>query len=546
VPGNNIAFLVRPLDRQNMGIEKSGYLIFVLHSHLPYVRHPGYKPFLEENWLNEAILETYIPLIRSFRALKRDGVRFNITMSFTPPLISMLEDEYLQENFRKKIDELIYLANKEVKRTVYDPHLNYLSQVYLANFEDIKRIFLELDRNVINGFREFHQEGYLETITSPATHGFLPLMESEPSSVLAQIRVGRKMYRKTWGHDPRGIWLSECGYYPGLEKILADEGFRYFFADSHAVDHAIPRPKFGVYAPVEIGNGVFGFGRDEESSSQVWSAKEGYPGDFRYREYYRDIGFDLDYDYIKEHLHVETIRSNTGIKYHRITGKTDYKDYYHPDWAMEAAGNHADDFLRRRIAQCKILKERNGQPAIIVSPYDAELYGHWWYEGPKFLEFLFKKIHFNQNEVDTIHPMNVVALLHRIQSVKMDYSSWGENGYSDVWLNSTNDWIYRYLLSASIQMNEYSHKYKGTTNEMFRRTLNQMARELLLAQSSDWAFIMKTGTMVDYAVKRTKIHINLFNELENMIKNEEIDSERLTEIEGEHPIFPDIRFEDYV
>ncbi|NUM42561.1 MAG: DUF1957 domain-containing protein, partial [Leptospiraceae bacterium] len=160
------------MGRLNMGNEKLGYLIPVLHSHLPYVRHPGYStPFLEENWLNEAILETYIPLINTFRNLKREGVRFKITMSFTPPLISMLEDEYLQENFIKKIDMLILLANKEVKRTVYDPHLNYLSQVYLANFEEVKKVFLELDKNIINGFREFHQEGYLETITSPATHG---------------------------------------------------------------------------------------------------------------------------------------------------------------------------------------------------------------------------------------------------------------------------------------------------------------------------------------------------------------------------------------
>lgn len=526
--------------------DKKGYLIVVLHSHLPYVRHPGYQPFLEENWLNEAILETYIPLIKSFRTLKREGVDFKITMSFTPPLISMLEDDYLQKNFLKKIDDLIILANKEVKRTESDPHLNYLSKFYLANFEETKKIFRELDKNIINGFREFHQDGYLEAITSPATHGFLPLMESEPSSVKAQIRLGRKMYKKTWGHDPRGIWLSECGYYPGLEKFLADEGFRYFFADTHGVENAVPRPKFGVYAPVEIGNGVFAFARDEESSSQVWSALEGYPGDFRYREYYRDIGYDLDYDYIKEHLQVHSVRSNTGIKYHRITGKSNYKDYYHPDWAIEAAGSHAEDFLKRRIEQCRKLSEKNEQPAIIVSPYDAELFGHWWYEGPKFLEFLFKKIHFDQNEISTIHPMNVIAMLHRVQSVKMDYSSWGEDGYSDVWLNQKNDWIYRHLLNASIQMNELAHKFKGTDSGLFRRALNQMARELLLAQSSDWAFIMKTGTMVDYAVKRTKIHVNLFNELAKMAREESIDQERLKEIEEEHPIFPDIRFEDYI
>ncbi|MCE9498949.1 MAG: DUF1957 domain-containing protein, partial [Leptospira sp.] len=274
-------------------MHKSGYLILVLHSHLPYIRHPGYPVFLEENWINEAILETYLPLLKSFRTLKEEGVPFKITMSFTPTLLSMLDDPYIQERFLKYAENLIVLANKEVKRTTYDPHLNYLSKYYLEKFEEKKNLFLSIEKNIINGFKEFHKEGFLETITAPATHGFLPLMESEPSSVRGQIRTGRKLYKKYWGVDPRGIWLSECGYYKGVEKFLSDEGIRYFFVDTHGIINSVPRPKYGVYAPVETGNGVFAFGRDPESSEQVWSATQGYPGDFRYREYYRDIGYDL-------------------------------------------------------------------------------------------------------------------------------------------------------------------------------------------------------------------------------------------------------------
>ncbi|MCB1180101.1 MAG: DUF1957 domain-containing protein [Leptospiraceae bacterium] len=521
-----------------------GYQIIMLHAHLPYVRHKGYDPhFLEEIWLNEAINETYIPLIHSFRNLKREGVKFKITMSFTPTLVSMLKDKYLQDNYLSYINRQIELANKEVKRTTYDLHLNYLSKYYLDKFEYHKKLFLELDKDIINGFKEFQQDGSLEVITCAATHGFLPILESEPSSIRAQISIGRRLHRQTWGVEPRGIWLPECGYYKGVEKFLSDEGIRYFFVDSHGVKNAVPRPKFGLYAPVEIGSGVFAFPRDPESSSQVWSAKEGYPGDYRYREYYRDIGYDLDYDYIKDYVHPTGIRLNTGIKYHRITGLSNHKDYYHPDWAMEAAGNHAENFLRSRITQAHRIYKEEKQPPIIISPYDAELFGHWWYEGPTFLEYLFKKIHFDQNEITTIHPLQVLGVLPRIQSVEMDMSSWGEDGYADVWLNPSNEWIYKHVMECTVSMHEETHKYIKSADEVNKRILNQMARELLLLQSSDWPFIMKTGTMTEYAAKRIRVHTNLYLELRDMLNSENKNLERLAAIEAEHPIFEDISYD---
>ena len=528
-------------------MNKIGYQLILLHAHLPYVRHEGYTPkFLEENWLNEAILETYLPLIRTFKKLKEENVHFKITMTITPTLVSMWKDKYLQKNFLDYIDKLIELSNKETKRTTFDPHLNYLSKFYLEHFETKKNLFLSLKGDILEGFKEFVQSGNLELITCTATHCFLPLYESEPSTIRAQIRIGRKTFKENVGIEPRGIWLAECGYYPGVERFLADEGIRYFFVDHHAIANAVPKPKYNVFAPVEIGSGVFAFARDKESSSQVWSSIHGYPGDFRYREYYRDIGYDLEYDYIKDYIHPSGIRINTGIKYHRITGKSNYKEYYHPDWAKEACGNHAEDFLRSRIAQSERIFSENGQPAVIVSPYDAELFGHWWYEGPTFLEYLFKKIHFDQNKITTAHPMQIVGELGKIQSVKMDFSSWGENGYSDVWINRGNDWIYRHCMECTIMMEAVANTYKYTEDTLKRRIINQMARELLLLQSSDWPFIMKMGTMIDYANKRIKIHTNLFYLLNDMLAEENPDLEKLQEIENEHPIFPNIKFEDFL
>ncbi|TGN20182.1 glycoside hydrolase family 57 protein [Leptospira idonii] len=523
-----------------------GYLVLVLHAHLPFVRHPGYqKPFIEENWLNEAILETYIPLLRVFRNLKSENIPFKITMSFTPTLSSMLVDEYLQDRFRSYIRNLIALAKQETKRTKGEDHLAYLANRYLSHFENSLEIFEETKGDLTKQFLPFLESGNLEIITSPATHGFLPFYESEPSIVRSQLKNGRRTFRQIWGRDPKGIWLSECGYFPGLEDFLDKEGFRYFFVDTHGVTHSSPKPMFGVHAPVEVGYGVFAFGRDPESSRQVWSSIDGYPGDYRYREYYRDIGHDLEFDYIKPFLHSNGIRINTGIKYHRITGKTSYKEWYHPDWAMEACGNHAEDFLRNRMRQAESLYSENKQPAIIVSPYDAELYGHWWYEGPQFIEFLFKKIHFDQSVIQTAHPLDAIRILPRIQSVRMKMSSWGENGYGDVWLNGTNEWIYPHIHSLSIDMQEKANQYKDSKDPLTIRVLKQMGRELLLLQSSDWAFIMKTGTMVEYAIRRTRVHANLFLYLKSMLEEGSIDEDELESIEKEHNIFPDVQISDF-
>lgn len=525
----------------------SGYQILVLHAHLPYIRHKDYPvPFLEENWLNEAICDTYLPLIRVFRNLRKEGVNFKITMSFTPTLLSMLADDYLQQNYLAYLDNLIELAEKEVSRNSTNSQLSTLATSNLENYKQLRRLYFDLDKDIISGFKDFLNSGNLEILASCASHAYLPLLESEPSSIRAQVRIGKKAYKEFFGIEPRGLWLPECGYFNGLERYLADEGFKYFFVDSHGILHSTPRPKYGVYAPVEAGNNLYAFARDPFSSKQVWSATEGYPGDFRYREYYRDIGFDLEMDYIKDHIHPGGIRRNTGIKYHRITGGEGEKELYDLTAARNALDAHTDDFLNSRIQQTERFLRTEGQPAIVVSPYDAELFGHWWYEGPAFIELLCKKIHYNQDKIHMVLPMQSLGLLTRIQNVDMNLSSWGESGYSDVWLNQNNDWIYKHIMECSILMNEKAHEFKNETDALKIRALNQMARELLLLQSSDWAFIMKAETMVEYAVKRTKVHAALFLELNRMLAAKSIHEERLQEIEEEHPIFPNIEFTSFL
>ena len=503
--------------------------------------------FLDEDLFYEAITETYIPLLEVMDGLERDGAEWRLTMSVTPTLAAMFADPLLQFRYVRHLDNLIALANKEVDRTKWQPEFNALARMYLQRFLRARDVFVnQYHNNLNNGFRRFFESGKLELITCCATHGFLPLMDINRNSMKAQIEVGCREFERHFGRRPQGIWLAECGYAPGVDEILKECGIRYFFVDTHGVLFAEPRPKYAVYAPIMCPkSGVACMARDTESSKQVWSAIEGYPGDYHYREFYRDIGFDLDYEYLKPHLHNTGIRSHTGIKYHKITGRGTHKEAYNVQNAMDKAADHAGNFMFNREKQVEWLAGNMDRPPIILAPYDAELFGHWWFEGPEWINFLLRKMHWDQQTVKTITIPEYLDKFSKIQISQPSFSSWGHKGYCDVWLEGSNDWIYRHLHEDSDRMVELAKTFPDNGNATRRRALNQAARELMLAQSSDWAFIMKTGTMVEYACNRTKVHVLNFNHLYDQIKKNEIDEPWLSQIERRHNLFPNLDYRVY-
>lgn len=529
--------------------EREGYLCLVLHAHLPFIRHPEHPEFLEEDWLFEAIIETYLPFLAVCERLVHDGVQFRITMSLTPPLCEMLVDPLLQDRAVRRLERLIELADKEVHRTsrgelgVY----NEAARMYQRKLREVYELLTRrYRRNLLEGFRSFQETGFLEIITCGATHGFLPLMRTE-NAVRAQARVARLNYEKHFGRPPRGIWLPECGYAPGIDKHLAAEDIRFFFLDAHGLLYGKPLPRYGVFAPVSTPSGVAVLARDIESSRQVWSREEGYPGDFEYREFYRDIGYDAPYDIVKPYLHSDGVRRNIGLKYHRITGvRVDLaeKEPYRPAIARERVAEHAGNFMFNRQHQCRHLRGLLGRPPIIVAPYDAELFGHWWYEGPEFIEFLCRKIHWDQDDVEMVTAGEYLEQSTDYQVVEPAASSWGDKGYNEVWLNANNDWIYRHLHLAEEQMITLAggHPY---ADGILLRALNQSARELLLAQSSDWAFIMTTGTTAPYAVRRTREHIHRFTQLWEQITSGRINDVFLSDLEHKDSIFQEIDYSVY-
>jgi len=282
-----------------------------------------------------------------------------------------------------------------------------------------------------------------------------------------------------------------------------------------------------------------------ESSRSVWSSKEGYPGDYNYREYYRDIGFDLDMAYIGPYVQPNGHRKMTGVKYYRITGGPGDKEIYSPDEAAERVAAHAADFLNSRIGQTEKLAELMDRPPLIMVPYDAELFGHWWHEGPQFLETLFRNLSHNQNTIEPVTPSEYLQKYPRNQVVEPSASSWGQWGYADVWLNERNDWIYPHLHKAADRMVELAQKFPAAGG-VTRRALNQAARELMLAQSSDWAFILKSGTMTHYAENRVKEHLVRFNRLYDDLTRGSVDEPGLRDMESKDNLFNDLDYRVYV
>ncbi len=518
-----------------------GHLALVLHAHLPFVRHPEHDKSLEENWLFEAITESYVPLLQTMERWLRDGMEAHLTLTLTPTLCSMLLDPLLQDRYVWHLNELIELAEKEIHRTHWDKPFRDLASMYHRRFLEIRDTYFACGRNLVAAFGQFQELGKLEIITSAATHALLPLLSNHPPSIRAQVLVARDHYRGCFGRDPLGLWLPECAYVEGVEKVFQEANLRWFITDTHGILHAQPRPRYGVFAPIFTPNGIAAFGRDLDSAKQVWSKHEGYPGDPRYRDFYRDVGFDLDFDYVKPHLPASDERGFTGLKYYRITGDSADKQVYDRTVALQAAADHAQHFLEARVSEIHRLAAILDRVPLVLSPYDAELFGHWWYEGPEFLDYFVRKAYYDQKVFTLITPGEYLHSHPTHQIAKPSASSWGEEGYWRVWLNETNEWIYPHLQVAQERMTELARRFPDPA-PLEARALKQAGRELLLAQASDWPFILRTGTSPDYARKRVKDHLLHFIALHEQLTGTGVDEKWLGELESRDNLFPEINY----
>ncbi len=518
----------------------NGYLCLILHAHLPYIRHPEFPEFIEERWFYDAVRECYLPLLRVLRARRDRAAASRITVSLSPTLMAMLDDPLLRGRCQRHLERLVILADKQVERTANDPQSAWspLARFYqVLSMENLATWKALGDGGVVDAFIELEQRGHIELITTCATHAFLPIWKRHPEVTRRQVMVGARAFERRIGHSPAGMWLPECGYYPGLEKFLEEWGIKYFFLESHGLLNSRPKPPDGVFAPVYCTNGVAAFGRDPASSQQVWSARTGYPGDEHYREYYRDVGSTLPVEELVGIFPDADLNPSTGFKYHRITGSGEQKAPYHPGRAAERALIHAEDFLRKKSEQVSPALHAMDRPPVVVAPYDAELFGHWWFEGPLFIEALLKKAD-AQRDVAMITPSDYLALYPSGFPAVPSASSWGARGYHEVWLNDATAWMYPHLLRAA----DRAAKLEAAASDslpvsMKRRLLAQARREILLAQSSDWPFMMNAGRHTEYAEKRVRDHLTRFYWIADALEHGVVHEDKLKAIESTDNLF---------
>ncbi|HJQ66186.1 MAG TPA: 1,4-alpha-glucan branching protein domain-containing protein [Gemmatimonadales bacterium] len=490
--------------------------VLTLHSHLPYVLNHGRWPH-GSDWLCEAALDTYLPLLEQLRALEREGVPSPVTIGFTPVLANQLVSPSFGPELEAFFDQrLTACAEAPASLGSSDAALLPLVEYWRSRFERLRELFRSTNGDLVSAFRTLRDRGALEIIGSAATHGYLPLLRRD-ESIRLQLGVGRDEHIRLFGEAPVGCWLPECAYRPargarpGIEAHLAEAGFRYFFTDSHQASAGRP---LGSYGDVPLGAerfdaerheratepatkavrtpyrayrvsrgspGVMALVRDPRSSMQVWSRQQGYPGDEWYLEFHK-------------------IRWPGGLKLWRVTGgNVDLggKASYDPEHARHRAGDHARHFtdLLASLAEVK--------SALVVAPFDTELFGHWWFEGVDFLASTYRELRHHP----AIHPVTAghhVSAAPVATAVQLAEGSWGVNGDHSMWLNPQTQWMWDRLWPLEDAF--WNAAPAALALPAARPILAQAARELLLAQASDWQFIISTGAVPDYADRRFRLH----------------------------------------
>lgn len=555
VDPNNVEVKVKPEEwrfnlyhywkrRTHHAPEEKGYWALVLHQHLPWVRHPEYDVSLEEQWFFEAVVSVYTQLINLMWKLERDKIDFRFTVSLTPSLMSMMMDPLLKTRVARHIDELIALATRERDNSVGAPYHNTVQQI-LHRFWIAKQVFDAYEGDLTRAYRDFQNMGKIEVITCPATHMILPLYKHFKEVVRAQIQIACRQYQRVMGRWPRGIWLPENAFTPGIDEFLAKEGIKWALINSNGVMEGDTASFYGTNAPVISPNGVAFFPIDPETRAQVWSRECGYPGHPNYKEWYRDLGYEADWDYLPEYFRTANVRRNTGLKYYRITKKGSdlgNKDYYNPLWAEGTVNEQAEQFVYYRGLQVNhAWNTQGGHKPCITSAYDAELFGHWWEEGPFWLEQVFRKMCCDQVEVRPVTPSEYLAEHPHHQKMMPGASSWGKKDYFQTWVDDRpyqpNAWVYRHIYRLCGKMTDLATKHVNETNPIVIRALNQAARELFLAVASDWGFLIETGQAVRYSEIQIITHIDRTKELLRQIEANDINLTYLCTLESADCIF---------
>ncbi|HEY6350040.1 MAG TPA: 1,4-alpha-glucan branching protein domain-containing protein [Candidatus Angelobacter sp.] len=588
---------------KNSAPSQLGYVTFTLHSHLPYVINHGTWPHGTE-WLYEAAAETYLPLLRIFAELEQQKLALKANVNLSPILLEQLAHPVFKAEFPKYLQRKIEAARNDVQEfdRKGDSHLVRVAQFWEKFYDQALRQFDSLNGNIIKGFRYFYESGAIEIITCGATHGYFPLLGTD-ESIRAQVRTGVETHRRFFGRKPRGIWLPECGYRPagcwnfpvaangfgqaygskpfmreGVEQILAENGIEFFYVDTHLVDTStqftpyellaggvpvametpLEHPQKNFYRPYYAdssrrqfagqrrsdgagradvaGNGTHNarvafFTRDPRTGIQVWSGEHGYPGDPNYLEFHKK-------------------RWPGGHRYWRITGpKVDLgeKQPYFFEVAQNRTREHASHFAGITAEALRTYGNNVPGVPILTAPFDAELFGHWWFEGPEWLKNVVLEYARPESQVRLISCSEYLDHYAPAGSVALPEGSWGANSDNSVWLNEDTKWTWQHIYPAELAVHQMAASGLWRGHHDATRLARQICRELLLLESSDWQFLITTKHARDYAEKRFNTHLTQLRTLLDIWRRFEathqVPSDKLSDletIEQRDCVFPDI------
>ncbi len=529
-----------------------GYFTFVLHAHLPYVLSHGRWPH-GTDWLSEAAAETYMPLIRVMRELIDEGVEPHLTIDISPVLAEQLADDSFKEEFIDYLQQKVKAAKHDSEEFFkYDQEdMLEMSHFWENYYQDLLDRFDAMNRDIIAEFRRLQDDGYLEIMTCGATHGYFPLL-SRDESIQVQVKAAVKTHKRHFGKVPRGIWLPECAYRPaylwkkpvddgtnqepyprkGSDEFLSENGLEYFIVDTALLKggksagvyidrfeslrvlwdqmekefhprkeetEKSPRNVYLVSSAPEGKKPVAVFTRDSETGLLVWSGEHGYPGDGKYLDFHKK-------------------RFPGGHRYWAVTSsKADLADKveYRRETAVSRIPENAAHYASVITGLLRDNFKKTGKAGILVAPYDAELFGHWWFEGPLFLKEVIRHIA-NETEIDLTGLGQHLDREKPFEVVQLPEGSWGQGGYHYIWLNQWTEWTWKRIYECEDRMVELASKYANADNPLLTDIVKQAARELMLLSASDWQFLISTWSARDYAELRISEHYNDFKKLADL------------------------------
>ena len=511
---------------------------FVLHGHMPFVRCISGRMEHIAGFF-ESLSETYIPLLQVFDRLDRDHIPFRMGISLSPTLCHMLTDESLIQRYLEYTDRQIEFGAQELKRTSGETELHSLVKLYYDQIVDKRVCFTErYEKNILKGFDYYQKKGRLELLATAATHAFLPFYTAYPEAIQAQFEVAISSYRNNFGKYPQGFWLPELGWAEELDSWLRSYNFGYTIVDTPALAFARPSAEKGSFYPVRTPQGIFVLGRDFYAAEEIGRMVR----DPAYRFNRKDEGFELPQDKVRSFLGAQGGRTGTGYKFWASGEDGSGKALYNPVSALEKAQEHARAFLDSRLSRLKSAAALMDNCPLSLCAFDADSFGRFWYEGPLFIESLFRE-GIKSGEVQFMSPAEYLCKQDpgTFQTLVPEFSSWGTNGYAETWLDASNDWMYRHTMRALERMVEIAERFPDDTG-LKERALNQAARELLLVLSSDWSKMLYKQESADYARNRIESSLRNFTTIYEALGSNYISTEWLTHLEKRHNIFPGINY----